>query len=250
MNRLITLEEFAYTNSIIIVAHRGASGSAPENTIPAFSDAIEAGADMIEADVQFTSDEEMVIFHDRIASQFKKTVDMLNYEQIKTINLAQNQYEEPIHIPHLKELIELLIHKTYLMIELKKSNEKEQNLIKLVNLVKAEDYIPYTLFASFHYENLLKLKVIDSTLHLATIKIPGDSTLPSVLSSRYGTRAYICSCDELNETINEDANRNGIFLGVYTVDSKDELIKALKYNIKAIGTNYPAKIKDLLGQLI
>src|SRR5687767_9081442 len=49
----------------LIIAHRGASASAPENTIAAFRAAIEQGADGVELDVQLTSDAVAVVFHDR-----------------------------------------------------------------------------------------------------------------------------------------------------------------------------------------
>ena len=45
-------------------AHRGASGSAPENTLPAFELAIEQGADGLEFDVQLTRDDFVVVIHD------------------------------------------------------------------------------------------------------------------------------------------------------------------------------------------
>src|SRR5205814_5101727 len=48
----------------LVIAHRGASGTHPENTLAAFRRAVELGADMIELDVQLTRDGEVVVFHD------------------------------------------------------------------------------------------------------------------------------------------------------------------------------------------
>jgi glycerophosphoryl diester phosphodiesterase len=47
-----------------VIAHRGASAYYPENTLPSFEGAIDMGADMIELDVQLTSDRKVVVFHD------------------------------------------------------------------------------------------------------------------------------------------------------------------------------------------
>ena len=47
------------------IAHRGASGLAPENTILGFWTAIASGADIIELDIQVTKDQQLVVFHDR-----------------------------------------------------------------------------------------------------------------------------------------------------------------------------------------
>lgn len=51
-------------DEVKIVAHRGASAVAPENTMSAFRRAVEAGADAIELDVQATADERLVVLHD------------------------------------------------------------------------------------------------------------------------------------------------------------------------------------------
>ncbi|MDN6853044.1 MAG: glycerophosphodiester phosphodiesterase, partial [Tetragenococcus koreensis] len=47
-----------------IFAHRGASGTRPENTLPSFAEAIRAGAEGIELDVQLTKDDEIIVMHD------------------------------------------------------------------------------------------------------------------------------------------------------------------------------------------
>jgi glycerophosphoryl diester phosphodiesterase len=47
-----------------VIAHRGASAHAPENTMPAFTRAVEMGATEIELDIRFSADEEIIIFHD------------------------------------------------------------------------------------------------------------------------------------------------------------------------------------------
>ena len=48
----------------LVIAHRGASGTAPENTLAAFRRAVACGADMVELDVQLTRDGEVVVVHD------------------------------------------------------------------------------------------------------------------------------------------------------------------------------------------
>jgi glycerophosphoryl diester phosphodiesterase len=52
-----------------VIAHRGASADAPENTMAAFALAVKAGADAIELDAQLTADDELVVFHDATLSR-------------------------------------------------------------------------------------------------------------------------------------------------------------------------------------
>ena len=71
---------------IIVCAHRGASSTAPENTIPAFAEAVALGCEMIEFDVRSTTDGTLVILHD---SSVDRTTDgsgliwELDYQEIR-----------------------------------------------------------------------------------------------------------------------------------------------------------------------
>ena len=61
----MTLTECGPTNSIAVLAHRGARLDRPENTIPAYRSAVEVGANFIEIDIRTTSDGRLVLMHDR-----------------------------------------------------------------------------------------------------------------------------------------------------------------------------------------
>ncbi len=57
----------------LVFAHRGASGYAPENTLPAFELAVEMGADGVEFDVQITADGSLIVHHDRVLGRTEAT---------------------------------------------------------------------------------------------------------------------------------------------------------------------------------
>ncbi|RLS53115.1 MAG: glycerophosphodiester phosphodiesterase [Planctomycetota bacterium] len=61
----LSLSQTAAAPNPLVIAHRGASAQAPENTLPAFQLAWEQGADGIEADFQLTKDGHIVCFHDK-----------------------------------------------------------------------------------------------------------------------------------------------------------------------------------------
>jgi glycerophosphoryl diester phosphodiesterase len=75
-----------------IVAHRGASQEAPENTLAAFARAIEIGADMLEFDVRRASDGRLVISHDRV----RKTARPATLED--TLRLAQGRIQLDVEL--------------------------------------------------------------------------------------------------------------------------------------------------------
>jgi glycerophosphoryl diester phosphodiesterase len=76
-----------------IVAHRGASSEAPENTLAAFARAIEVGADMIEFDVRRTSDGSLLISHDPIRQPAR---DLPTLEE--TLRLTQGRIQLDVEL--------------------------------------------------------------------------------------------------------------------------------------------------------
>lgn len=64
-----------------VIAHRGASAHAPENTLPAFQRAVELGAEEVELDVRFSADERIVVFHDdRLDPKTNRTGRVRHYD--------------------------------------------------------------------------------------------------------------------------------------------------------------------------
>ena len=75
----------------LVIAHRGASAYAPENTMPAFEKALELGAEGIELDVHMTADGEIVVIHDHTidrTSNGKGMVKDLTLDEIKKFDFG------------------------------------------------------------------------------------------------------------------------------------------------------------------
>ena len=110
-----------------IFAHRGSSGTHPENTLPAFAEAVRVNADGIELDVHLTEDGELVVIHDEEVDRTtngKGLVREKTLEEIKKLNagLWFNDKFPAAKIPTLKEVLDLLLQKNYrgtVMIEIK-----------------------------------------------------------------------------------------------------------------------------------
>ncbi|MBT3191164.1 MAG: glycerophosphodiester phosphodiesterase [Verrucomicrobia bacterium] len=99
--------------AVDIVAHRGASADAPENTLPAFELAWERGADVVEGDFYLTSDSEIVCFHDKTTERVagtNLTVTASPYTQLKTLDVGA--WKDPkwqgTYIPTLAEVLATL----------------------------------------------------------------------------------------------------------------------------------------------
>lgn len=250
---MLPLREFVNQKGIIVVAHRGASGTAPENTIAAYQKALEEGAQMLEIDLQFTKDGEIIALHDK--SKLKKDLNNNKmdffYNDIKNIDIGSSFSDlfKGERIPRFIDVLNFAKDKIYLMIEIKPNKKRNYNveLEKVINLLIKTDTIEQVIIGSFDYKVIKIAKTLEPRIPTAAIKIPIISVLPSYLSKKYNCQAFICSIKELSAKIANDALENNIYLGAYSIDNEKDLNKALKFNVNAIATNYPAKIISLLS---
>lgn len=136
------------------IAHRGYSARYPENTLLAFAKAIEAGADMIELDLHFSHDGELVVIHD---DKINRTSDGRgNVADLTLTELRKYNYNNRMTncgfagIPTLAEVIELVDSRVLLNIEIKKHpGEKAGIEKKLVDLLREKDFVDHVIVSSF-----------------------------------------------------------------------------------------------------
>jgi glycerophosphoryl diester phosphodiesterase len=84
---------FAQTKSVVVIAHRGEHLRHPENTIPAFQAAVDAGADFFELDVRTTADGKLVLMHDRNVDRMtggKGDVAKMTFEDLRQLEVGVN----------------------------------------------------------------------------------------------------------------------------------------------------------------
>ncbi|MDM8515683.1 glycerophosphodiester phosphodiesterase family protein [Desulfobacterales bacterium HSG16] len=155
----------------LIVAHRGFSAKYPENTMAAFQAAVDAGADMVELDVSFTKDREMVVIHDDILDRTtdgKGPVCEYTLEQLKKLD-AGSWFHEKFsgqHILALSEVLDQIAPQILVNIEIKSSAFEEhypkdsiENLIiELVDEKKLQDRV---IISSFETRFLSRIAHIE-----------------------------------------------------------------------------------------
>jgi len=107
----------------LVIAHRGASGTYPENTFAAFQGAIRLGADMIETDIRLTKDRHPVVFHDATLGRTTKEKGPLKEKVLKELDQK---------IPTLSALLRFASNKIGLLLELKPDPGNEKELVERV----------------------------------------------------------------------------------------------------------------------
>ncbi|MCP5061440.1 MAG: glycerophosphodiester phosphodiesterase [Ignavibacteriae bacterium] len=114
-------------NKTLIIAHRGESYDAPENTLASINLAWERGAEAVEIDVHLSKDNKVVVIHDpntkRVGAKNKK-VKQQTLSELKELDVGswKNEKYKDEKIPTLKEVLETIPSKKKLIIEIKSSN--------------------------------------------------------------------------------------------------------------------------------
>ena len=123
-----------HRNDTLIIAHRGVTSPARENTLEAFQKAIELGADMIEFDVRRTKDLRIVVHHDPCISGVP--LDRMTLRQAR-----DRARSAGFHLPEIGEALELARGRIGLDIELKEEG-CEREIVRLVaGMLRMEDFI-------------------------------------------------------------------------------------------------------------
>jgi len=226
---------------ILLVGHRGACGYEPENTLRAFTRAIEMGCDAIELDVHMCKTGEIIVIHDKELDRTTSgngSVGDKTLEELKQLDAGKGE-----KIPTLNEVLDLINDRITVNIELKGYG----TLLPVVNLLK--DYfgrgfspskiILTSFIHQYAKEARLLLPYVQTGL-LIRSELLGFAALAEAADSDYLVTYY----EYANANVIEDAHSRGIKVMCYTVNDV-AMIKQLKdLGVDGIITNYPDRFFD------
>lgn len=168
----------------LLLAHRGASAYAPENTLAAFRLAMQQGAHGVELDVKLSADGEMVVMHDASVDRTTngsgkvKEMPLAALRELRAPGRFADQYpDEPI--PTLLEVLESLGHQAIINIELTNYSSPRDHLPELAaNLVDRLGMQANVLFSSFLPANLQRVRRILPQARVAVLALQGLAGWP------------------------------------------------------------------------
>jgi glycerophosphoryl diester phosphodiesterase len=230
----------------MIHAHRGAQTFYPENTMEAFSAAIEQGCDCIELDVHLTRDGKIVVAHDAVLERVSNGNGYINdhtLEELKSLDFSKLFPGSPVcRIPQLSEVLSLVKPSAIaLNIELKTTERLYPDLPeKLIALTNEYGMSERVIYSSFNHYSLQHIKKIDPS---AKIGLLYELAMvdPWVYANYLGADAihphyYVIAA--LPETVAR-CHENGVKVNVWTVDDPQAIKLMLKSEVDGIITNRP-----------
>ena len=244
---MVPFREFVEQNSFIICAHRGASGIAPENTVAAVKLALESGAPMIEVDVQYTRDHQMVVFHDDTIERTTNGEGAINQKSFEEIQgLDAGAWFSPSfageRIPKLVDVLELIRGKAYVNLEIKPrpdTEEAQKETLELIELLSSMAMLDTCLFSSFDHRAIRYVRERMPDLPMLALNVPGDPRTPDQVIAECGADVFGCAVEELNPEMMALCQQKGVPVAVYTVNTPEELNYVVSMGVRGIVTNMP-----------
>jgi glycerophosphoryl diester phosphodiesterase len=234
-------------DSAVVIAHRGASGRAPENTLQAIQLAVDDGADWIEIDVQETADGEVIVYHD---SDFMKlagvnlSVANSTLDQVNEIDIGSWFDAEfaAARAPTLAATLRAVKGKLRLIIELKYYGHSVQLEQRVVDIVEQADMADDIMIMSLSLPGIQKLQALrpNWTVGILAAQSAGNIAQLDVdflaVSSRIATSQLV-----------RRAGAAGKPVYVWTVNDAISMSRMLSLGVDGIITDEPALARQVLA---
>lgn len=231
----------------IIIAHRGASKYAPENTMPAFELAYEMNADGIETDVQLTKDGIPILIHDEDLRRTTNGYGLIkNYklEELYSLDAGRSFSEKftGTKLVTLDEFLEWAKDKPlYLNIELKNNRINYQNIeAKVLEAIRAFKLTERTTLSTFNPASVTRLRELDGTIDIGLLRSKKSVNLIHY-ANQLGASSLHVNKRLVNKGLLQLSDEQNIPVRIFTVNRALELWKYTQKNIAGIITDVPDK---------
>lgn len=243
------IETADFRRDTLVIAHRGASHGAPENTLAAFQLAIDEGADAIELDVQQTSDGEIVVIHDKDVKRVTGTdgnVWELTTSEISRLDAGSSfsQSFRGTRIPTLAQTVDLVGSQASLMIELKINGHNPNLANNVLDLVRNAEPLHRYSFISLDYDALQQIRRLDPVQKIGLLVSANIGNINSL-----DVDFLALSKSLIDPSLMAEARNMERPVYVWTIDDENDMIRMLDMGIDGIITNRPGLLRKLLNDL-
>jgi glycerophosphoryl diester phosphodiesterase len=232
------------------IAHRGASGHAPENTLAAFRKAVEMGVDGIEMDIRLTADDEVIVLHDASLNRTTDTtgeVSKLSLAQIRQADAGDGE-----RVPTFAEALESIPTDVLAFVEIKAI----EATAPAVRIVQEMDRLDQVVIISFNADALRLLRTLDSRMPMGLLQGGAAGTYNNASSvgldllhraQATGTSTVSVNWQLLNPETVGDIQQRGGAVWTWTINDTDDIRRVADMGVQAITSDYPDRLNEALS---
>jgi len=237
---------------VLVIAHRGNSSVAPENTLPAFQSALDVKADLVELDYYHSADGVPVVIHDEILDRTTNAEEVLGKPKLLIGGLplvelrkldTGSWFDEKFagaKLPLLSEALDLIQTRSVTLIERKAGDART-----LIRLLEEKKLLDNVVVQSFDWAFVAECRKLAPQLALGTLS--GKPANPEQIKAAAATGADIIVWDHQKISAGEIAqiHKLGKKAWAYTIDDPQRAKQLLSAGIDGIITNRPAEMLKL-----
>lgn len=254
---------------IQLVAHRGGSHLAPQNTLAAFRNALNFPIDAIELDVHMSRDGHAIVFHDYTVEKLTNgagNILDLDFDYLRSLNAAAHfsgGWPEPQQIPTLSEVLKLAKGRVQVYIEIKPSKHdgvfgRYPDIAKtVVAEIRAADMLRNVLIISFDWQVLPQVKALEPELRtgaLVSTDVWNHREKNALATLMEQVSALGCEWINMDSKLftgemPEAFHRGGFKLGIWTVNTLPEMRQLAGARVDSLTSDRPDLFDELVSAL-
>ncbi|HET8578436.1 MAG TPA: glycerophosphodiester phosphodiesterase family protein [Methylomirabilota bacterium] len=236
----------------LVIAHRGASADAPENTIAAFELALEQGADGLEMDIHLSKDAHPVIIHDFTLERTTNGVGPVGGRTVRELKRLDGGgwHSRPFQgqrIQTLQEVLERFRDRTRFWLELKGGSDLypgiEERVVSMLEIYEVQDR---ALVQSFDHGALERIRALSREVRVGALV--GQAPLPPPTSLPAGADALCPGVDLVTLDAVEALRGAGRECYVWTVNEPAQMDRLVAWGVNGIITDRPGLLRARLGR--
>jgi glycerophosphoryl diester phosphodiesterase len=234
----------------LVVAHRGASSSHPENTLEAFDAAIAAGAEIVELDVRLSADGVAVVMHDPEVSRATDGhgfVHELSLAHIKGMNAGGSRHAE---VPTLREVLDLVSGRAGVDLEIKNipgepafDSPVESVVEATLRELESSSFVGEVVISSFNWISIERSREIAPAVPTGFLTIAAVEPHAALVYARGAGHEWVLPQVEAilraGEPFVAEAHEDGVRVGTWVADEETLLSMLFSWGIDAVASNDP-----------
>jgi len=254
-DRPSTIDEFYDTQARTrVIAHRGFSGAAPENTLAAVRAAIEIQADMVEIDVTLTADGHIVVIHDETLDRTTDgSGEVFRVTQAELKELDAGSWFDPSfadeRIPTLDTVLDEVEGRILLNVEIKSEAVERGIVTKVASAIRRQGMTDQVVVSSFSPTALEEMHAEAPDIRTAVLynaKVHKGQDAVEIVTG-LDASVFNIKRQRLTKEMMRRCAENNIPVGIYTVNKPRRMRRLVKKGIDAIFTDHPDRLLEILN---
>ena len=245
---MLAMKSVRLDNDVEIIAHRGASASAPENTLASMQQAIAEQTDWVEIDVQQTSDDEVVVFHD---SDFMKLANIdlkiwnTTLDDLGKIDIGSHKGPEfkDERVPTLAELLTTCKGQAGVVIELKYYGHDKNLEQRVLDIVEAHDMSSEVMYMSLNLDAVVKMKQLNPECRAGLLLSVVSGNVQNTEADFFAVNAMF-----VNRSFIQSAHASGKDVYVWTVNDGVTMSRMIGIGVDGLITDQPGLARSVLTE--